>query len=196
MTGTERIVERIKGDSAHQCAGILEQAALQAEEITAAASAEAEKMIALAAEKTRLRAQQSAAAAQSAARQKASLLLLEAKAQAVNETISAALQALKELPEERYFAALKALAAENAMPGEGVMRLSRLDLDRLPPGFEEQLNAALAGGGTRISISGQAAQIDGGFVLEYGVIEVNCTFDALVQEKLDMLKETVCGIIF
>lgn len=196
MTGTDKIVERIKEDSGRQCAGILAQAARQAEEITAAASAEAEKINALAAEKAHLHAQQSAAAAQSAARQKAGLLLLEAKAQAVNDTLSAVSKALQELPAEKYFGALIALAAENAMPGEGVMRLSRRDLERLPPRFEDQINEALAAGNARVAVSTQPAGIDGGFILVYGHIEVNCTFDALMQAKLDYLKETVCGIIF
>lgn len=196
MTGTDKIIQRIQADSDRKCGEILAQAALEAEEITASATAEAEKISALDAEKTRSHAQQSAATAQSAARQKAGLMLLEAKAQAVNETLSAALQALQELPAEKYFSALMALAAENAMPGEGVMRLSRRDLDRLPPRFEEQVNATLAGRSARIGISAEPAHIDGGFILVYGNIEVNCTFDALTQAKLDVLKETICGIIF
>lgn len=196
MTGTEKIIERIKTDSERQCDGILAQAGLQAQEITAAAAAEGEKLAAEAAEKAQVLARQSVSAAHSSARQKAGLLILEAKTQAVNETLSAASQALKELPAERYFAALGALAAENAMPGEGVMLLSRRDLDRLPPQFEAQVNAALAGSTASVSISTQPAQIEGGFILVYGQIEVNCTFDALVQAKLDHLKETICGIIF
>jgi len=196
MTGTEKIIERIRSDSGRLCGDIIAQATRQAEEMIAAARAEGEKHAADAAEKARSRALQSADAAQSAARQKAGLLLLEAKNTAVNEVLSAAAQALKDLPEERYFSALRALAAENAMPGEGEMRLSLHDLGRLPPHFEEQINAALPGKNARIGIGARPAEIDGGFILVYGDIEVNCTFDALMQAKLDLLKETVCDIIF
>jgi len=196
MTGTEKIIQRIQADSARKCADIIAQASRQAIEITASAVAEGEKLAAGAAEKAQALARQAEGASRSSARQKAGLLILEAKTQAVSETLSAAAQALKDLPEERYFGALAALAAENAMPGTGEMRLSRRDLDRLPQGFEAQIIAALTGKNARVAISTRPADTGGGFILVYGNIEVNCTFDALMQAKSEQLKETVCGIIF
>ena len=93
-----------------------------------------------------------------------------------------------------YFAALEKLAVRNACKGEGELRLSKRDLDRVPSGFADRINAALTDGS--VKLSGQSADIDNGFILVYGDIEMNCTFRALINEQKDIVREKVCGVIF
>ena len=84
-----------------------------------------------------------------------------------------------------YFAALEKLAVRNACKGEGELRLSKADLDRVPSGFIERINAELKDGS--VKLAAQGADIENGFILVYGDIEINCTFRALINEQKDTI---------
>ena len=66
----------------------------------------------------------------------------------------------------------------------------------LPKGFEDTLNQALAEKGGRLTVSGQAAAIDGGFILSYGGIEENCSFEALFDSAKETLQDKVQELLF
>ncbi len=85
-------------------------------------------------------------------------------------------------------------AVRNACKGEGELRLSKADLDRVPSGFVERINAELKDGS--VKLAAQGADIENGFILVYGDIEINCTFRALINEQKDTIREKVCGVIF
>ena len=48
----------------------------------------------------------------------------------------------------------------------------------------------------KLKVSSEPKNIDGGFILAYGDIEINCSFDALISEKIDVIKDTLNKIIF
>ena len=61
------------------------------------------------------------------------------------------------------------------------------------------LNAALVAGGKEgaaLTVSSETRDIDGGFVLTYGGIEENCSFDALFDSAHEMLQDKVQEILF
>ena len=196
MTGIEKIVDRVKLDSAKKCENIIAQAKQQASEIIGRASTEGEQLIAGANDKAKAQAEDIIRMAQSGAQQKAGQISLAARIEAVNETLAAAGNAVREMPPDAYFLALSALAVKNAMQGTGEMRLSARDIKRMPPQFKSEINEALSKMDSVISISAEPAAIEDGFILVYGDIEINCTFGALIEANRDELKETVCGIIF
>jgi len=68
------------------------------------------------------------------------------------------------------------------------MLLSQKDLDRLPAGFANRLGD--------ITIAPQPVNISDGFILVYGDVEQNCTFDALVSARLDDIKDALNAYIF
>ena len=84
---------------------------------------------------------------------------------------------LKGLETGAYFDMILKLAVKSAQPGEGELLLSKKDLERLPEGFEDRLNASLKDKGAVLHISGDTRDIDGGFVLTYGGIEENCSIE-------------------
>ena len=47
-----------------------------------------------------------------------------------------------------------------------------------------------------VKLAAQGADIENGFILVYGDIEINCTFRALINEQKDTIREKVCGVIF
>lgn len=194
MTGLEKIIGRIESDSADKCKSIIADANAKAERILKDAQAECDRINESVLAEIKTSGERAKELAESSAHQKSNQTLLAAKIEAINEAIANASLAIKNLPDDKYFSALTALAVSNAMPGNGVMRLSKGDLERLPEGFEKNINSKLEG--RTISVSGDPAGISDGFILVYGDIEINCTVDALIEEKRDELKEKICSIIF
>ena len=102
---------------------------------------------------------------------------------------------LNDLPDNEYFDVVKKLVGEYATDMQGVALFSQRDLDRLPDGFESDLNSVLPEGG-KLEISKNPAMIKNGVVLEYGNVDINCTFDAIVSDKKELLKDKVYKLIF
>lgn len=196
MTGTEKIVGRIKLDSAQKCENMIAQARQQAAQIIGKAAAEGEALIGGANEKAKNQADEIIRMAISGAQQKAGQISLKARIEALNEALSAAASAFRDMPADEYFSALSALAIQNVMPGTGEMRFSKRDLTRLPVKFEANINEKLLKKDTAVKISAEPAAIEDGFILIYGDIEINCTFSALIEASRDELKEKICVIIF
>jgi len=188
MAGIDRIIETIAWDSAAKCDEILAAAKSQAEAIRAEAEAKAAQLNEAASAEARQRAELSIAAAGPRAAQTEKRILLQVKNEVIQQVITSALDRLRALPETQYFDLLTRLAAEHAQPGPGEMRLSQKDLDRLPADFAGRLGD--------ITISPQPANISDGFILVYGDIEQNCTFDALVSARLDDMKDALHACVF
>ena len=74
------------------------------------------------------------------------------------------------------------------------MRLNAADLARLPAGFEDRLNKAVGRG--HITVSKTPCDLPDGFLLVYGGIDVNCTFDALFEAEADALQDIAGGLLF
>lgn len=123
-------------------------------------------------------------------------LLLRTKTELVDETIAMALRQLRELPDADYFTVLQTLVCAYARKGEGEMLLSQRDLQRLPAGYADTLNGMLKSQGAQVHIGARPAQIDGGFLLAYGDIEVNCSFEALLEASLEQVKDALSRELF
>ena len=194
MSGLDRIIEKINADSLASCREIADQAQKRAQDIVSDADERAgqvyAEIIADAEKKAQSIMKMSEANVSGIARRAE----LSAKVEAVDAAIEAAYDAMCDMGADEYFAALEKLAVRNAGKGEGELRLSKRDLDRVPSGFADRINAALTDGS--VKLSGQSADIDNGFILVYGDIEINCTFRALINEQKDIVREKVCGVIF
>lgn len=188
MTGADKIIETITQDGAAASEEILAAAKQQAQAILAQAKAQAAQASREALEQAQAKAAFEEEAAHARAPITEKRALLQAKNEVIAQVITSAAARLNALPAAEYFAVLAKLAAQHAQPGHGAMRLSQRDLERLPADFA----AALAD----IEISPQPADIANGFVLAYGDIEQNCTFDALIAAQLDDIKDALNNFIF
>ncbi len=195
MTGLEKIINKINADSERECASVVAAAHEKAKELEAEAEEERKLMTKKILDEAEEKAREITERGESSAQQIKRQTLLKAKIEAVNEVINTALYELKRLDGQEYFEILSKLAVSNARAGRGVMRLSSDDLKRLPEGFIGSVVSRLPAG-YEIVLSDEPAEIDSGFILVYGDIDVNCTFEALAYEKRDDIKERVCSIIF
>ena len=194
MSGLDRIIEKINADSLASCREIADQAQKRAQDIVSDADERAEQVYAEIIADAEKKAQSIMTMSEANVSGIARRAELSAKVEAVDAAIEAAYDAMCDMGADEYFAALEKLAVRNAGKGKGELRLSKRDLDRVPSGFADRINAALTNGS--VKLSGQSADIDNGFILVYGDIEMNCTFRALINEQKDIVREKVCGVIF
>lgn len=194
MAGLDKIIERIKNDTEAQCQAVSQQAdeniSLIYEKAEKEAAEKAKSIMAAAEREVKIISEK----AESGSRQRASQIILAAKSEAINEIIDCALKTMGNMSDEEYFSAVYSLAVKYAGKSkEGVIHFNEADLKRLPENFESTLRSA----GCDISVSRVPDNnIDSGFVLSFGSIEENCTFSALIDEKLDVIKEKIYQIIF
>jgi len=196
MAGLDKIIGQIEEESKGAAARTLEAARAEAEKILEMARKEAEE------ECGRIERRSDQAVAnilergRSAAELKKRGSLLAEKQRLIGETIAMVKEELKSLDGEAYFEMLLKLAVKSAQPGEGELLFSAKDLARLPEGFEEQVNAALKDKGAVLRVSADSRDIDAGFVLTYGGIEENCSFDAIFDSARETLQDKAQELLF
>lgn len=119
--------------------------------------------------------------------------LLKAKQEIIADVIAEAKNKLEALPADKYFAVLCRLVEKYSTAQDGIMRMNKSDLERLPSDFEDAIKAKSKG---EIALSREPAPIKNGFLLIYGGIDINCTFDALFEDSAEALQDIVSGILF
>ena len=194
MTGLEKILSTIEQDSNDRCREITEQAQKQAQEIIDAASAKAQEDIANAKASVDKKVAEHDGAIEASVSMTKNRIILEGKLDIISSTLERALEVIKALPKKEYFEILKGLILKNVRKGEGVLRLSKEDTEKLPSNFIDSINNALKRG-YKISL-GESADIDSGFILVYGDIDINCSFDAVASAKREELRDTLNEMLF
>lgn len=195
MTGLDRIKEKILAQSQENCDKIIADATSQARSIIRKARDDAnEKAIEIitAAEKT---ANRKNAVSKSTAESITRNRYLEIRNAILNDVISAAYLEIEKFSDEKYFDMIKRLCIKNMLTGECTMHLNGYDLGRLPEDFEMSLNEEVYEKGA-VMISDEAIDIENGFILRYGDIEVNCTLKSVFDESMDNLKDMLSVVMF
>lgn len=195
MTGLDKIIEKIIAEAQQNCDNILQEASVEVKKIIADARVEAKKQsdkILLDAKKIADRRQAvSKSTAESITRNR----YLEIRNAILNDIISAAYLEIEKFSDEEYFSMLKKLCVKNALSGECEMLLSGYDIGRLPDDFEMSINSEIYEKGA-VHISTVPADIENGFILNYGDIEINCTLKAVFDENMDSLKDMLSTALF
>ncbi len=195
MTGIEKIVEKIRQESLEKCNAIIAEAKDNGNEIVLASKMKAAKEAEIIIENGKKEAARKEASAKSAAETISKTRYLEVKNAIVNDIIAAAYERIENLEPAQYFELLLALCEKNVESGEGVMYLSKRDLERVPENFEESVNSLVYEKGA-VRLSKKPMEIENGFVLVYGDMEVNCTLRAIFDEKHDLLRDALCKELF
>ena len=118
--------------------------------------------------------------------------LLKEKSDIIKNCISHAAAELKNAKDEEYFDMIKKLILKYAQSGSGELILNKTDNGRLPAKFIDDVNLLLKERNADIVLSKEIGSFDSGFVLRYGGIDENCTFDALIKDKADEIRDAIC----
>lgn len=195
MTGLEKIVEKIGEESLEKCRAKIADAEEEGRRIILEAKNKAEKDAAEILLNGKKEAERKNAVSKASAETITKTRYLEVKNAVINDIIAAAYEKIENMSDEEYFELLSSLCEKNFEKGECVMYLSPRDLERAPADFEERLNSLVYEKGA-VRLSKTPKEIENGFVLVYGDMEVNCTLRAVFDERLDLLKDVLCKSLF
>lgn len=196
MTGLEKMKSQILSEAENSAREILDAAEKEAERIIAEARERAEAECRTISEKSEaeIRALKERAVSSSDLQKRKELL--KAKQEVITDVIQKAYDTLMNAEEEAYFSMLKRMLEKFVLPQEGEICFSKEDMARMPEGFREEVCAIAKKKGGVLTFSEETRKVQGGFVLIYGGIEENCTFQAMFHAKRDELSDRVHGILF
>ena len=190
MTSSEKILAGIAEESKAQAEKITAEAEKQAAEITAAAREEAESE----AEKIRAEAEKKAELIINSGKSSAELLKRDTALNCRRELIEKALitvaDTVNAYGDKDYFDFLLTLIKKEKLNGKGEVYLSVKDKARDTASFKSELEAL------GFTLSDNFADINGGFILKYGDIQINGELSALIHEKRDVLTDELNKALF
>ena len=196
MAGIENITKVIAQEAEAESSSIISAAEKSAEEARAKANGEADQLKLSAKEKLDRKIAAERKKIQSQTEHIEKLKMLETKQNIIDGTLQKAKEKLLGYDDKTYFETLLGLLEKTVQADKGTLLLSETDLGRIPADFEGQVNAVATKKGGMLDVSKEPADIDGGFILSYGDIEINSSFDAIFEENKDKLVDIVNSILF
>ncbi|MDO4960958.1 MAG: V-type ATP synthase subunit E family protein [Eubacteriales bacterium] len=196
MSGLEKIVDRISKESADKVGAMLGEAKQKAETIKADNEKKTREECERIEKKAESQASNIADRCKASAELKSKQILLSGKQEVLNETIDLARQKLASLSDDEYTDFFVKLFKKHAPKQNAVLKLGEKDLGRFSDAVIAKLTEAAKAAGSELTVSKEAANIKNGFILDYGGVEENCTFDALLDQNIDDLLDKIKTILF
>lgn len=196
MTGLDKILNCIDDDASVAAEKIICEAKLQAENIIEKAKLDADSQASLIVKDAENKAEFIIKRAASLADLKKNEMILNFKREQINLILEETKKFLISLPDDDYFNLILKLCKKYISPLKGEIIFSPSDLKRIPRGFKTNLSKLAKSIGGDLKISEQTRPINGGFILSYGEIEENCTFDALFDYNFELLADSINNVMF
>lgn len=193
MTGLDKILDEIRQEADEIAAGILKEAQEKADAIALEAQKRGAAAVTHIEEESAAKCTDILSRGESAAELLKRKAALRAKQDIISQVLLDAKTTLLNLPEDNYFERILKMVERYALDEEGEIAMSEKDNARLPKLFEAKLKLASK---NKLKLSKQPVKIDGGFVLLYGGIEENCSFEALFSDRLEELQDEVQKLLF
>ncbi len=196
MSGLDKIISQIREEADASAAQILDEAKEKAAQILKEADEDCARTA------NNAEAQKEAAREdilqknRSSAEMQRRRTLLTTKQEVIDEIIDAAHASLLAEDTKEYFDTLARMLPRHVQPQAGELRFNRKDLERLPQDFPKKAAEAAAQKGGSLTVSDKPCEIDGGFLLVYGDIEENCSFDALFLAEREKLQDQLHTFLF
>lgn len=190
MTSSEKILAGIAEEAKAQADKINSDAEKQAADIIAAAREEAESE----AEKIKAEAVKKAELIISSGKSSAELLkrdmALNCRRELIEKALNVVADTVNAYSDKDYFDFLLTLIKKEKLNGKGEVYLSVKDKARDTAPFKSELEAL------GLTLSDTFADINGGFILKYGDVQINGELSALIHEKRDVLTDELNKALF
>ena len=196
MTGLEKMQSQILDEARRSADEILEQARSEAQEMKEEAGKAAQEKSSRILEKSRTEVKNIEERALSSCALQKRQVLLEAKQEIIAQILEKAYYTLVEADKDTYFGIIRKMLGKYAAGQAGEICFSKKDLDRMPEGFEKEIQEIAEKNGGTLVLSKEPRKMSGGFVLIYGGIEENCSFRAMFNSRKDELSDEVHKILF
>ena len=193
MSGIDVIISQIEQDTQAVCEKIIAEAQAKADKILAEARDQAQSVAAAGKDKTAARVADIKKRGESAADLEEKRVMLRAKQDIISTMLKKGLDDAKNLPDNEYFALIVQMVEKYSQPEDGIICFGRRDKERMPDDLPERVNSAAKG---RLTLAVEDADIDAGFILKYGGIEQNCSFDAIFASEAETLSDRAGKLLF
>ncbi|MEZ4357726.1 MAG: V-type ATP synthase subunit E family protein [Eubacteriales bacterium] len=197
MTGADKIISSIIEEAEKEAKDILAEATLKAEELKKESNRESghkAKEILKEAKKTGEESKRRILAVYGLELKKE---LLAAKRSMLNEAYDKAFQRLLHLSKEEYLELMKKLLLKTVTTGDESVILSKEEcyinrefLDTV----NDELN--LSGKEGKLKLSGEKAELKGGFILKSKDLSIDCSLETLIKELRDKTESLLAQILF
>ena len=193
MAGIDTIIKTIEDNTALVCDDIIAQSRHKADGIIDDAKRQADAILSKNEERVEAAVKDIAARGESAAALMQRRIGLDTKQSIIADMVEVAKEKLLSLPDDEYFDLILKMIEKNSQPADGIIRFNQKDLDRLPADFDSRMNKVSKG---KLSISKEPIAIEAGFVLIYGGIEENCSFDAVFASEQETISDRATRLLF
>lgn len=195
MIGLEGILKKIEDEAEAVAEAKLRKANEMAAQILSDARAEGEQIQSGIIEQTKAEALGLLRRGEASAMLLQRKLTLDARQRLIGEAMDKAKARLQGLTDKDYFEIILKMIKRYALPKSGEIIFSKTDKQRIPEEFSKSIQVSLPENGA-LEVSELVGKFEGGFVLAYGDVEVNCTFDALFSSVADSLREELNRVLF
>ena len=196
MSGLEKMKARILEEAQQSAQEIIAKAEAKADAAVKAAKEEAEAESRRISEKAQRNAADYAKRVESSVDMQKKQARLAVKQEVIGQVLNKAYETVMNLGVNEYFDMLEKLLENYVLAEAGEICFSKKDLERMPEGFSGKIKTIAAKKGGSLTLSDEARDIDGGFLLIYGGIEENCTIRTVFDSKNEELSDKVNRLLF
>ena len=226
MEGIEKITAKIAQDAQAEIDKLMAETGEKAQAIQVNAAAQAQQEANEIVEKGRMAASERLERLSSAAQMERRKLELTAKQEVLGEAFDLALKKLCSLPEKEYIALLTKLALKASSSGKELLIFSKKDREKvgkavvaaaneallkerapnLPPEVTKSRmgtlmdklvhNTTAIVTGVGLTVSDETRDIQGGFIMVDGDVEINCAFETLIRLQREQMEKKVANVLF
>jgi len=196
--GAERIIRRILDDAKAREASIKTDAADRAGAVEAEAREEAARKQEQILEQAHKEAAEQKRRIIGVAQLEARKDLLAAKQELISEAFQKSLEQLAGLDDSSYLEIIRNMLLSLVETGTETVICSPADQKRIPDSFWKEVNEALVKKGKKGNLvpAKETRAITGGFILQAEGVEMNCSFESLLEMKRDQLEPEIASVLF
>ena len=124
--------------------------------------------------------------------------LLQAKQQIIDEVFKKAEASLQNMPDKKYLNLISNMLIKSVITGNEEVIICKNDKNRITPKFIQKVNDSLRGMGKKgnIRLAKTFGNMIGGFILKSEDLEINNTFDSLIDIEREELETEIAKILF
>jgi V/A-type H+-transporting ATPase subunit E len=191
----EKVVTKILKEAEKKSKSIVDEARSDSEEVIKAASLQAERILKdakeLSAEKAREEKERVLASANLEIRK----AMLEQKQKLMDEAFKSAVNHLRQKSKKEYVALIERLLVQSVETGAEEVIVGKADKDIIDSKVIASANKKLRDRGN-LTLSKTVGSMTGGFILRRGKVDVNLSFDGLIELARESLESEVAKILF
>lgn len=123
--------------------------------------------------------------------------LLSEKRRLLDETFRTAFEDIRNSSDDDYRKLIKKLILQAAESGNGKIFISNKDRTKITKSLIDEINEELhkEDNPVILELAADGADIDGGFILKMGKIEINCSLSSFFKEKREELESEVSNTL-